>query len=189
MSLQVLSRHPDTPCAAVERVEVELGRDERGALCLTYRMIGDAARIVAASPAARPQRRDGLWRHTCCELFLRDAAGTGYRELNFAPSGDWAAYRFSGYRAGAAPLDALAPRIEVRRSPAALALTATLPDLPYDELRATPRVGLACVIETATELSYWALAHAPGRPDFHHALAFALTPATAHAAQPGAGAP
>ncbi|HEX6998417.1 MAG TPA: DOMON-like domain-containing protein [Gammaproteobacteria bacterium] len=186
MSPHALSRHPDTPCAAIERVEVQLDRDEHGALRLRYRMIGDAARVVAASPGGRPQRRDGLWRHTCCELFLRDAAGPGYRELDFAPSGDWAAYRFSDYRTGGAPLDIAAPRIEVERSPAALALTATLPGLPYEELRATPRIGIACVIETATELSYWALAHAPGRPDFHHALAFASTPAIGHAAHSAA---
>ena len=31
-----------------------------------------------------------------------------------------------------------------------------------------------CVVETDDELSYWALAHPPGRPDFHHPDCFAL---------------
>ncbi|MND06273.1 hypothetical protein D3C83_275510 [compost metagenome] len=36
-------------------------------------------------------------------------------------------------------------------------------------------VGLAAVIEAADgALSYWALRHAPAKPDFHHRDAFAL---------------
>ena len=106
---------------------------------------------------------------------MRDAAGDGYREYNFAPSGDWAAYRFSGYREGMMPLDAAAPRIALGRSPAVLALTVTLGDPPLSALDGR-RIGLACVLETSSgDCSYWALAHPPGRPDFHHSRAFALT--------------
>lgn len=37
------------------------------------------------------------------------------------------------------------------------------------------RLGLSAVIEeTSGAKSYWALAHAPGKPDFHHPDAFAL---------------
>ena len=32
----------------------------------------------------------------------------------------------------------------------------------------------AVIEDTDGRLSYWALAHAPGKPDFHHAHAFAL---------------
>jgi hypothetical protein len=36
-------------------------------------------------------------------------------------------------------------------------------------------LGLSAVIEeTSGAKSYWALAHPPGRPDFHHADGFAL---------------
>jgi len=38
------------------------------------------------------------------------------------------------------------------------------------------RVALSAVIEAPDgALSYWALRHAPGKPDFHHAEAFALS--------------
>jgi hypothetical protein len=183
MSRQVLARHPHTPCTAIERVEAALGRDERGALRLSYRMIGDARRVVAAPLArgARPQQRDDLWRHTCCELFVHDAAGTGYREYNFAPCGDWAAYRFRDYRTGRVSLQTAAPRIVLERSPALLALTVTLAAEPLDAL-STRRIGIACIVETPTEVSHWALAHPPGGPDFHHPRAFALTPALRHTA-------
>ena len=46
-----------------------------------------------------------------------------------------------------------------------------LATLPRD---AVWRIGLAAVIEeTSGRKSYWALAHPPGRPDFHHAHGFA----------------
>ena len=178
MSLHTLAPHPDTPPTAIERIEVELERDARGPRRLSYRLIGDTQRVVAEPPAPGepPRRRDDLWRSTCCELFVRDAAGAGYREYNFAPCGDWAAYRFSGYRSGRVPLETHAPRIVLEGSPEAIALTVTLTDLPLDGLDDAQRIGLACVVETATELSYWALAHPPGKPDFHHASAFTLTP-------------
>jgi len=160
-----------------------LGRDERGAARLCFRMIGDANRIVAAPLAdgAQPQRRDELWRHTCCELFVHDDTGNGYREYNFAPCGHWAAYRFSGYRTGKVSLETVAPRIVLDRTPMVLALSVTLADLLLDGLQSL-RIGIACIVETPTELSYWALAHPPGRPDFHHALAFVLTPRLEHTA-------
>jgi len=37
------------------------------------------------------------------------------------------------------------------------------------------RLGLSAVVEDADgELSYWALRHPPGKPDFHYTDAFAL---------------
>jgi hypothetical protein len=59
-------------------------------------------------------------------------------------------------------------RFELR---AALAL-GRLPGLPGD---APWRLGLSAVIEEAGGgLSYWALAHPPGKADFHHSDCFAL---------------
>jgi len=185
MSLHGLVHHPATPSTVIERIEVELGRDPRG-MQLCYRMRGDAKRVVVAPPATdeTPRRRDGLWHSTCCELFLRDASGAGYREYNFAPSGDWAAYRFSGYRSGMVPLDTRAPIIAIERSPGVIALSVTLTDPSLDGLDIR-RIGLACVVETDAGLCYWALAHPPGKPDFHHASAFGLTPAIDRAAHSG----
>jgi hypothetical protein len=69
-----------------------------------------------------------------------------------------------------------APRIDVRSSGelyevhASLALEG-ISDLPGD---AAWRLGLSAVIEEASSgKSYWALAHPPGKPDFHHADGFA----------------
>jgi hypothetical protein len=65
---------------------------------------------------------------------------------------------------------ALAPRIAVRRGPGKLELEALI---RVEGSRLL--IGLAAVIEAADgSLSYWALRHPPGKPDFHHRGAFAL---------------
>ena len=45
-------------------------------------------------PPAEPARVDGLWQATCFEMFLKHDDDDAYREWNFAPSGEWAAYDF-----------------------------------------------------------------------------------------------
>jgi hypothetical protein len=101
-----------------------------------------------------------------------------YHELNFSPSREWAAYVFSGYRNGA-PLggDSLDPRITVRTLADRLELEATVPlqRLSPQLVAGKLSVGLSAVVEDAEGgLSYWALRHPPGKPDFHHPEAFAL---------------
>ena len=65
------------------------------------------------------------------------------------------------------------PQITVTTSPDRLDLQAMITlDLPPTALW---RLGLSAVIEeTSGRLSYWALAHPSGRPDFHHADCFTL---------------
>ena len=56
-------------------------------------------------PEPRPAvRTDGLWRHSCFEAFIGHGGARDYWEYNFSPSGAWAAYHFTGYREGMAPL-------------------------------------------------------------------------------------
>ena len=49
-------------------------------------------------PVREPWRKDELWKTTCFEAFFAAADADGYREWNFAPRGNWAAYDFTGYR-------------------------------------------------------------------------------------------
>ena len=100
--------------------------------------------------------------------------GPAYREFNFSPSGEWAVYAFDSYRSGGELGVELIPRILVRQTRGRLELDAKIcqellpPGGPL-------RLGLSAVVEdTEGVLSYWALRHPPGSPDFHHTDTFAL---------------
>jgi hypothetical protein len=167
-----LSPHPDWPCEAVSQIAVEVARIGADRLSLLYRLTaGPGLVIPPPGPAART---DGLWKHTCFEAFLRVPGAAGYVELNLSPSGEWAAYRFEAYRDGMAAADIAAPQIAWTATDGGYELSADLDAIP--DLAGRPwRLGLSAVIEeTAGRSSYWALAHPPGRADFHHDDGFAL---------------
>jgi hypothetical protein len=139
-------------------------------LTVKYVIEGNLARLRV--PAVRmPRRADRLWEHTCCEIFVARIGEAAYHEFNFSPSGEWAAYAFSSYRKGGPLSDATVnPSIAVRISAAKLELDATV-QVGLESLR----IGLSAVMEDEEGArSYWALRHAPGKPDFHHPDAFAL---------------
>lgn len=173
---RTLKCHPASPCSAVTRVEVDIAHPRADRLVLTYIVIGIIDHIRWPAVTA-PVRSDGLWRHTCFEAFSGTSEGPAYYEFNFAPSTQWAAYRFHGYRNGMAVAPEIgAPAIDVQSSPDRYTLRAAL---ALDGLAVLPRaarrrLGLSAVIEeTSGQVSYWALAHPPGQPDFHHADCFA----------------
>jgi hypothetical protein len=133
----------------------------------------EGAAGLVVPPFAGTGRADGLWRSTCFELFCRRPGEEAYVELNLSPSEQWAAYDFTSYRAGMAerPL-ARPPVITPRRGRDTLIFNAALRlgDLP----QLTWHLGLSAVLEEAGgRLSYWALRHPAGKPDFHDAACFA----------------
>jgi len=172
-----LACHPQTPSAAVGDIAVRVRRAAGDALALTFAVEGDLARIRV--PAGRAQRfAHQLWEHTCFEVFVRLVGDDAYHELNLSPSGEWAGYAFASYRSFAGQSDeTLAPRLAVRTGARSLELDAHVPlqSLLRSYAGAPLRLGLAAVVEESSGLlSYWALRHPPGRPDFHHDDAFAL---------------
>ncbi|MEX0804458.1 MAG: DOMON-like domain-containing protein [Candidatus Binatia bacterium] len=172
----VLACHPDTPSQWVRGIAVRVCQTNGGLITLSYFLDGDLARICIPEP--RSARRAGaLWEHTCFEAFIALKGATEYGEFNFAPSGEWAAYAFGDYRNGGPIAQDLNPRIVVRSASNRLELDAiiSLDSLPALKTGARPRLALCAVVEEeGGALSYWALRHAAGRPDFHHPDAFAL---------------
>ena len=171
-----LQCHPAIRAQSVRSIQVQVGWRQGGALALTFSLTGDVVRLRLPTP--QPSRRaDGLWQHTCFEAFIRHEGKPGYYEFNFAPSGAWAAYVFSRYRDGAPLAQDVDPRIAVRRAEQQFELDALmrLECLPLVPLRARLQLALSAVIEDEQGgLSYWALTHPPGNPDFHHPDAFVL---------------
>ena len=119
-------------------------------------------------------RKDRLWEHTCFELFSRNQGYEAYEELNLSPSTNWASYDFQSYRKSLGDTDyVLAPEIALEHDPATFRLYATA---ALAEGVGPWLVGFSAVIEeTDGTKSYWALAHPPGQPDFHHPTCFAAT--------------
>jgi hypothetical protein len=179
MQTAELFPHPTTPCPAVHRITVYPSRDESGLLILDYLLEGDIAALLIPA-AAESHRADELWRHTCFEAFLSAKGVDGYYEFNFAPSTEWAIYRFTTYREGMANAEPAAPpSFAVEHDERQLRLTARV-DLRglLPDAAARLRLGLTAVIESRDGgIAYWALRHPPGQPDFHHSDGFALEPA------------
>jgi hypothetical protein len=139
-----------------------------GGAVAVFRIRGDVEKLVVP-PSAEPGRADGLWRTTCFELFVADE-GTAYREYNFSPSGQWAAFQFDDYRTGMRDREA-AIETEIWHESNELQFSAKI----KDEIKNPALVGLTAVIEeTDGQIRYWSTAFAPGKPDFHAAAVRSL---------------
>jgi hypothetical protein len=174
-----LKAHPSSAPGPVRHLEGSAVRTGDGLLRLAWRLDSDLAGLRLPAVAG-PARTDELWRHTCFEAFIGKAGSPAYCELNFSPSGQWAAYAFDGYRSGmtAAALEAV-PEMQWRRTPGSLALDVALPlgglGLLDPPARECLQIGLAAVIEEQSgTMTYWALGHPGGQPDFHDRAGFVL---------------
>jgi hypothetical protein len=164
-----LIRHAESRGDAVEAVHVDLARSPSGVLGLRWTVAGRISDLALPRRVAS-RRGDRLWEHTCFEAFFADEEGEAYSELNVSPSTEWAAYRFAGYREGMQSVDLPTPRIEIDVAEDRLEVRVAL------KLRAAgPRpLGVSAIVEQANgDKSWWALAHPPGAPDFHHRDCFA----------------
>jgi hypothetical protein len=166
--------HPSTSCDAVESVGAHVTLTASGRLQLHYVLRAQLTRLAIPEPA--PQRfRDGLWQHTCFEAFIAADGAAGYRELNVAPSREWAAYSFTKYREGMTRLEQV-PQVAVRKDVDRLQLDVAVELAAwFDSPWRTLQLGLTAVIETADgQRAYYALRHSSEQPDFHHRGGFAL---------------
>ena len=166
--------HPEQRPAAVKSVDVEVQRG-RDFVMLRY-IIEPADTLVL--PAFGRERRDGLWQGTCFELFVRPERG-GYVEFNFAPLEAWNAYSFTNWRMGKRPYQPDGePRIVDSRMDGRKPRFPELYQLDVilsgDLMALAPaNASLTAVMEEeGGVISYWALAHPPGPPNFHHADCF-----------------
>jgi hypothetical protein len=170
-----LACHPDTPTDAVRAMRASVRANPPAGIAVSYVLEGDLGRLRV--PAPRPPRAaDRLWQHTCCEIFIARQGDAAYREYNFSPSGEWAAYAFERYRARRNSGTLPPPLISVRSLGGALELDAAIELDALAPAHGAPlALALAAVIEDKEgKLSYWALRHPPGKPDFHHPDSFAL---------------
>ena len=156
-------------------VTARVALEERTRLTIEYSLTGDLAKLVIPRATA-PRRAERLWEHTCFEAFVAPGPAAFYCELNFAPSTEWAAYAFDGYRRGMRPLElAKPPAVEVARDANELRVTADIELGGCVDASWPWRIGLSAVVEDrAGGRAYYALEHPHDKPDFHDAAAFTV---------------
>jgi hypothetical protein len=165
--------HVQTLADCIERIGATITLGTSGEVTLTYRVSAEIAALVIPARST-PRRIDGIWKSTCFELFIGNFEDQSYLEYNFAPSLQWAAYQFAGYRSDMAELETGAPNIRVEQDTDILMLLVTL-QLPDAWRARSLRAGISAVIAQKNgDISYWAAAHPPGKPDFHHKDCFAV---------------
>jgi hypothetical protein len=171
-----LELDPDSVCDAVTGIVVDVERGPGGGVSLRYLVSGAIEDVLLPLPEA-PVRAHQLWEHSCFELFIRPAGKEAYCEFNFAPSRRWAAYRFRAHRSGMADIEVGVPRIRCSRAAGTFEMRVDLDVAGVPELAdgGSWQLNLSTIIEeTSGRKSYWALAHPPGKADFHNPDCFIL---------------
>src|SRR5688572_16223967 len=69
-------------------------------LAVRFTVHGAVTDLVLPHELQSPERQDGLWEHTCFELFCARRHSVRYWEINVSPCGNWNTYRFDDYRQG-----------------------------------------------------------------------------------------
>ena len=174
-----LHAHPDHTPHAHFIVRGSASRRPDGRyFVINFQVFGDVD-CIAWHEQVREGRADDLWRHSCFEAFIGGEGSPGYVELNLAPARQWALYAFEGYRSGMRNADdASIARVEFFRRDLSVPRIEmqVLLELPARYAARDWEMNLSAVIEELDGTkSYWALAHAPGPPDFHNRDCFIAT--------------
>ncbi len=166
--------HPQTPPAEPD-FKVWANVDHAGALGVVASTniwfgIGAPASRFVMPELVDPARADNLWQTTCFEAFLKDPGSDAYREWNFAPSSQWAAYDFTSRREGRTDADVAQPYVRIEDNMIWWAVGVTI----AVDAEVRWELGLSAVLEEKDGTkSYWALAHPEGdKPDFHDPACF-----------------
>ena len=160
-----LTPNPDTAIATVQSIDCAVWQDDGR---WHFRYLVEGAEDLVLPNLASPARADELWKTTCFEAFV-GLNGEAYLELNFSPSGQWAAYRFDSCRKGMREEPAEV-QVWLEGGESWIAVEAAVKSvalMPDSSLSLT-----AVIEERGGHKSYWALAHPAGPPDFHDRSCF-----------------
>ncbi|MBL7689668.1 MAG: hypothetical protein JNJ49_16650 [Bdellovibrionaceae bacterium] len=167
-----LSLHPVENRSPRHDVEFQYRRLASDRLSLTFTLRG-GENVALGSISSPLVRRDELWKQTCFECFMANAADRGasarYFEWNLAPSGDWQAYGFTGYRQGRSEVSLEAPRFTRKQDGETFIFEFQL-SIPIELQSKGFEIGVSAVVQELAEEApfYWAFAHRAEKPDFHN---------------------
>jgi hypothetical protein len=167
--------HPDFPSRALTEIRVTVERRGDG-IEFWFWLSGDLDQVAWPAGNSDEIRADNLWKHTCFEAFGRVERQKAYSEFNWCPHVGWAAYAFDSYRSGMRNIENRDGRPVVGGGYHSVFDDGYVLSFLVDDIfdrNAVLSLGLTAVIEAADGTkSYWALAHPPGKPDFHNADCF-----------------
>ncbi len=157
----------EPPLARTLRSRVRL---TQGRLTVRYVLDGALEDLELPWPEEPPRRLDGLWQATCFEAFLACPPAADYRELNLAPAGHWACYRFSAPREGMRLEPALTGLDwKSHRVPGHFAIRFSLRIAELELGGPGLRLGLSAILKRRDGArEFWALDHPAAAPDFHN---------------------
>jgi len=173
----LLKRHPRSVGASNQRISASIFRQAGTQIILKFEVSGDVDKLHIP-PFDKIRSGDKLWESTCFEMFVRSTSRSAYCECNFAPGGEWAAYRFDDYRAGMQTQKGLeVASMDTKTGPDRFSLSLKIDLTPVSLLSVAETwwVGLSAILqETGGAKSYWALTHPSEDPDFHHSDCFVV---------------
>lgn len=176
--MAALLRHPSDRSPSDITIDATAKLVGDGHISARFTVIGNLGNVDIPDLSTNPNRKDELWRHTCFEVFIRQPDQKSYIEYNLSPTRDWAAYEFQDYRKGMkdAAVDER-PTMRTLASSDQFVLDALFNFSPPkgSAISSTLHIGLSAILAGVDgAVSHWALAHPPGKPDFHHSDCFAL---------------
>lgn len=177
MNDQSFSLAPFPSARPLSSVSIEGAIARRaGTITVGYRLLGPPKDLVIPGRAAVPERKDGLWKDTCFELFLAAKGALRYWEFNLSPAGHWNVYRFASYREGMAEepaFTALPFTVETARHALTLTLELDLGKIVPADLAL--EVAISAVLRhTDGAMTHWTLTHRGLQPDFHRRDSFII---------------
>jgi hypothetical protein len=147
-----------------------------GTLIVRATVFGRLEDLAIPKRVRLPERRDGLWKDTCFEVFLAIRGALRYWEFNLSPAGHWNVYRFTSYREGMAAEPAFTDlpfTVEAQRHALTFALELDLGKIVSEDLAL--EVAISAVLRHMDgSLTYWALTHCGSQPDFHRRDSFII---------------
>jgi hypothetical protein len=84
-ALRTITLAPFEACAAGKPFSCSVSIwQQSGLMLLEYTVSGPLRQLIIPAETASPGFTPDLWRHSCCECFLRQAAMKNYTEWNFS---------------------------------------------------------------------------------------------------------
>lgn len=169
-----LQKHPKSKESSVNAISVNLIAHTDKSMSVAYSAQGDIDRLFIP-PRTAGECKDNLWRTTCFEMFVGHTNSTTYWELNFSPSANWAAYKFTDYRQNRQNEESFAiNRLQMKQTKERFDLeVGFLFGALQDFDLTTVCFGFSAVMmDHHGNISYWALRHGDGPPDFHDNTCF-----------------